>query len=64
MSINIASSIVIDESKMTLQIVASLTNNSRATINDHNMFIVQARGINYVKLFSFNLILFDLTGEL
>ncbi len=32
----------IDDSRVTLQIVASLTDNSRGVIYDQNMFVVQA----------------------
>ncbi len=39
---NKASTIVINKSKVTLQIVASLTDDSRDIIYNHNMFIVQA----------------------
>jgi hypothetical protein len=42
MSVNDASRIVIDNSRVTLQIVASLTDNSRGIIYDRNLFIVQA----------------------
>ncbi len=42
MSVNDASRIVIDDSKVTLQIVASLTDDSRGSMyDDRNMFIVQ-----------------------
>ncbi len=34
--------IVIDDSRVTLQIVASLTDNSTGIIYDRNVFIVQA----------------------
>jgi len=42
MSVNDASKIVTDVSRVTLQIVASLADASRGVIYDHNMFIVQA----------------------
>jgi hypothetical protein len=42
MSINNASRIAIDYSRVMLQIVVSLTDNSRGVIYDSNMFIVQA----------------------
>ncbi len=42
MSKNDASRITIDNSRVTLQIVASLTDNSRGIIYDGDMFIVQA----------------------
>ncbi len=44
MSVNDSSSIVIDYSRVMLQIVASLTDNSRSIISEHNMFKVQATG--------------------
>ncbi len=44
MSVNDASRIIIDDSGVMLQIVASLTNDSRGIIYDRNMFIVQATG--------------------
>jgi hypothetical protein len=42
-SVNDASTIVIDDSRVTLQIVASLTDNSRGDITDV-IFIVQGTG--------------------
>jgi hypothetical protein len=42
MSVNDASGIVIDNSRVMLQIVASLTDNFIGIIYNHNMFIVQA----------------------
>ncbi len=42
MSVNDASRIVIDNSRVMLQIVASLTDNSIGVIYNRNMFIVQA----------------------
>ncbi len=47
MSVNDAFRIVINDSRATLQIVASLTDNSRGVIYDRNMFIVivQASGV-------------------
>jgi hypothetical protein len=42
MSLNDASRIVIDDSRVMLQIVAPLTDNSRGVIYDCNMFIIQA----------------------
>jgi hypothetical protein len=42
MSENDASSIVIDNSSVTFQIVVSLTDGSRGVIYDHNMLIVKA----------------------
>ncbi len=47
MSVNDASRIVINDSKVMLQIVASLTDDSRGIVYDHNMFIVQAKGTQY-----------------
>ncbi len=44
MSVNDACRIVIDDSKVMLQIVASLTDDSRGIIYDSNMFIIQAIG--------------------
>jgi hypothetical protein len=41
MSINDASRIVIDYSRMALQIVSSITDDSRGIIYNHNVFIVQ-----------------------
>ncbi len=37
--------------RVMLQIVASLTDDSRAVIYDRNMFIVQATGSNIIKTF-------------
>jgi hypothetical protein len=42
MSVNDASRIIIDDSKVMLQIVASFTDNSRGVIYNCKMFIVQA----------------------
>ncbi len=44
MSVNDDSGIVIDDSGVTLQIVASLADNSRGVIYDPSMFIVQTTG--------------------
>ncbi len=44
MSVNDVSRIVIDDSRVTLQIVASLIDDSRGIIYDCNMFIVEAAG--------------------
>ncbi len=52
MSENDASKIIIDDSKVMLQIVASLTDNSRSIIYDHNMLMVQGTEVNVLKLFS------------
>ncbi len=49
MSVNDASMIIIDNYRVALQIVASLTDDSRGSIYDHNMFIVQATGSMVVK---------------
>jgi hypothetical protein len=49
---NDASRIAIDNSRVTLQIVASLTDNSRGVIYDRNMFIVQAGNTITVPLTS------------
>ncbi len=56
MSENDASKIIIDDSKVMLQIVTSLTDNSRGIIYDHNMFMVQDTEVNVLKLF-FSLLL-------
>jgi len=42
MSVNDTSKIIIDDSRAMLQIVASLTDDSRGIIYTRNMFIVQA----------------------
>ncbi len=42
MSVNDTSSTAIDDSRVTLQIVASLSEDSRGVIYNCNMFIVQA----------------------
>jgi len=42
MSVNDASGIIIDHSRVTLLIVASITDNSKGIIYNHNMFIEQA----------------------
>ncbi len=42
MSVNGASRIVIENSRVMLQIVGSLTDNSRGVIYDCNVYIVQA----------------------
>ncbi len=44
MSVNDTSRIVIDDLRVTLQIVVSLTDNSRGVIYDCKMFIVHATG--------------------
>jgi hypothetical protein len=45
MSVNDDSSIVIDDSRVMLQMVEPLTDDSRGTIYEHNMYIVQATGL-------------------
>ncbi len=45
MSVNDTSKIVINESRVTLQFVASLTDDSRGVNYHQNMFIVQAFGL-------------------
>ncbi len=42
MRVNDASRIIIDKSRVTLQIVVSLSDGSRGIIYDRNMFILQA----------------------
>ena len=53
MSLNDATRIIIDDSRVVLQIVASLTDNSTGIIYNCNMFIVQATayllGVTHVK---------------
>ncbi len=44
MSVNDTSRMIIDSSRVVVQIVASLTDDSRGVIYDRNMFIVQATG--------------------
>jgi hypothetical protein len=48
MIVNDASRIIIDDSRVMLQIVASLTDNSWSVINNHNMFMVLAKGLMFV----------------
>jgi hypothetical protein len=50
MSLNDASRIVNDDSKMMLHIVVSLTDDSKGVIYDHNMFIVKATGATFATL--------------
>jgi hypothetical protein len=38
--------VAIDDSRVMLQIMASLTNNFGGIIYNHNMFIVQATGVS------------------
>jgi hypothetical protein len=65
MSVNDASRIVIDDYRVMLQIVASLTGNCRGLIYYSNMFIVQAtycnatvlvgkKGTNPLRVFYYN----------
>jgi hypothetical protein len=44
------SRIMIDDSRLTLQIVLLLTDDSRGVIYDHNKFIVQAAGVKYLLI--------------
>ncbi len=44
MSVNDASRIIIDDSRVILHVVASHTGNCRGIIYNHNMFIVKATG--------------------
>ncbi len=50
MSVNDATGMVIEDSRVMLQIVASLTDDFRGVIYIHNMFIVQATGCSENKL--------------
>jgi hypothetical protein len=45
------SGILIDNSRVILQIVVSLTDNSRSIIYGCNMFIVQATSVDLIKPF-------------
>ncbi len=47
MSVNDTTMIVIDDSRVMLQIVASLTKDSRGIIYDQNMFIVEATKLQF-----------------
>ncbi len=49
MSVNDASRIVIDNSRVTLQIMESLTDDSRGIIYSCNRFIIQATGWNKLE---------------
>jgi hypothetical protein len=49
MSVNDASRIIIDDSRVMPQIVASLTDDSRGIIYDSNIFIVWATGLVFTK---------------
>ncbi len=61
MSVNDASKIIIDNSRVMKKIVASLTNNSRGVIYNRNMFIVQAPG--YLAFFNLGTIEFQSCGQ-
>ncbi len=50
MSVNDAPGMVIEDSRVMLQIVASLTDDLRGVIYNHSMFIVQAAGCSENKL--------------
>ncbi len=56
MSLNDASRITIDDYIVMLQIVASLTDNSRDAIYNCNMLIVKVTGVHYIKYFGINLL--------
>ncbi len=47
MSVSDAYRIIIDDFRMTLQTVMSLTDNSRGIIYDQNIFIVQAAAVSH-----------------
>ncbi len=48
MSANGTTRSIIDDSRVTLQIVASITDNSRGVTYDCNMFIILATSVNVV----------------
>jgi hypothetical protein len=50
MSVNDASRVIIDNSRVMFQIVASLTDGSRGIIYNCNMFIVQATATYFVNV--------------
>ncbi len=50
MSVNDASRIIIGNSRVMIEIVASLSDDSRGVIYDCNLFIVQAIGCGLAKL--------------
>ncbi len=52
MGVNDTSMIVIDDSRVMLQIVALLTEDSIGVIYDHNMFIVQVTKLKFKKSFT------------
>jgi hypothetical protein len=51
--------IVNDDSSIVNKFEASLTDEARVIIYDHHMFIVQATGVNIIKLFFFIIDLLD-----
>ncbi len=51
MSVNDSSRFVIDDSRVMLQIVASLTDDSEGIIYGWNMLIVQAKGVTVSQTF-------------
>jgi hypothetical protein len=64
MSVNDAFRIVIDDSRVMLQIVASLSDDSRGIIYDCNMFIVQATGfVLSAKVYPFSGLLFCIVSD-
>jgi hypothetical protein len=48
MSVNNAPWMVIDDSRVNLHIVASLTDNSRSIFHNHNVFIVQGTTVRQI----------------
>jgi hypothetical protein len=56
MSVKDTSGIVNDDSRLMLQIVASLTDNSRVIIYNRNMFIVQDAGDKLICSLLLNII--------
>jgi hypothetical protein len=56
MSVNDTSRIIIDDSRVMLQIVASLTDDSRGVIYNHNMFLVLATAVKVIKPLSSSLV--------
>ncbi len=50
MSVNDASGILIDGSRVMLQIVALLTDHSRGVLYYNNMFTIQATGVIFTTL--------------
>ncbi len=55
MSVNDTSRIVTDDSRVALQIVTSLTDDSRGVIYDPHMFIAQNSGLAFTKLLTNNI---------